>query len=312
MTKAKRKLIKVNVNFISLVHKGANQKTIIYKSETNSEDNQPTYTHHIDIKKTNQDEQMIYGIVYSPDEVDSQGDIATRDTIKEMAYQFMKSKNIANVDKQHNEQTGEGFVVESWLIKSGDPTFPLEKEGSWAVAIKVENPETWELVKSGEITGLSLAGEALVEEVKEKSFIEKVFDFFKSSEPVEKAGKVFNKKNLQHLKDMKLQLEGLIAQAEKEVETEKEINQDLTKSEGENIMNENEVKELVEKAIAPLNEKIESLEKSITEKDAKIEEVTKAKDELAVRLETVEKSTNGSNQVIETAKAENKVGNIWT
>jgi hypothetical protein len=40
-----------------------------------------------------------------------------------------------------------------------------EKEGSWAVGIKVEKEETWQLIKNGEITGLSMAGMAVVEEV---------------------------------------------------------------------------------------------------------------------------------------------------
>lgn len=57
-------------------------------------------------------------------------------------------------------------MAESWITKSGDPLFGDEPAGSWAVGIKIENAETWALIKSGEIQGLSMAGTA---EVIEKS-----------------------------------------------------------------------------------------------------------------------------------------------
>lgn len=176
MPQACRRLKKVDVSFISLVNKGANQKTIIYKSAEGA--TKPNLSLAIPIKKTDEEQRMVYGIVYSPDEVDSQGDIAAADVIKDMAYSFMRKSQTGNVDQQHNFQAGDGFVAESWLVKSGDPVFPMEKEGSWAVGIKVEKNDTWELIKSGEITGLSLAGVAAVEEIQKSGILDKVMKFF--------------------------------------------------------------------------------------------------------------------------------------
>lgn len=167
---AKRILKKVDVTHISLVNKGANQKTIIFKSaDTTNPD-----LKIIPIAKVDEDQHTVYGLVYSPNDEDSQGDIASVEVIKEMAYEFMQKGQTNNVDKQHNFQSEEGFVAESWLTKANDPVFPDANVGSWAVAIKVEKEETWQTVKSGEITGLSLAGVAIVEEVEKSSSITKV------------------------------------------------------------------------------------------------------------------------------------------
>jgi len=162
--KAKRKLKNVIVDFISLVHRGANNKTIIYKENQAGEDAR------ISIQKLDEDKHLVYGIVYSPDEVDSQGDFAQKSTIQEMAYNFMKSGHLNNVDLQHNYNPGYGFIAESWLVKENDSVFPDEKEGSWAVVIKVEDSKLWDEIKAGKITGLSMAGEAEVAAVDQQDF----------------------------------------------------------------------------------------------------------------------------------------------
>lgn len=155
MAKAKRKLSKVDVQFISLVNAGANNKTIIWKSAAETKD-APTIDKDIPILKVDEDKRLVYGIVYSPDEVDSQGDTMSGGDIIEMSYNFMKSERNTQIDKDHNEKPNEGFVAESWIVKGGDSVFPKEKTGSWAVGIKVESNETWKLVKSGKISGLSI------------------------------------------------------------------------------------------------------------------------------------------------------------
>jgi hypothetical protein len=159
----KRRLKKVDANFISLVGKGANNKIIIFKSANITGSQQ--YEKQVKIQKIDEDQHLVYGIVYSPDEIDLQGDLASAEVIKDMAYNFMKNARTNNVDQQHNFIGDEGFVAESWLTKQCDNVFPTEKEGSWAVGIKVEKEDTWQLVKKGEITGLSFAGLAAVEEV---------------------------------------------------------------------------------------------------------------------------------------------------
>lgn len=162
--KAKRKLRNVIVDFISLVKRGANNKTIIYKEK------QEQSICQVSIQKLDEDKHLVYGIVYSPEEVDSQGDFAQESVIQEMAYNFMKNCRLNNVDLQHNYNPEYGFIAESWIVRKDDSLFPNEKEGSWAVVIKVEDMKLWEEIKAGNITGLSMAGEAEAISVEQADF----------------------------------------------------------------------------------------------------------------------------------------------
>ena len=153
----KTELKDLNVNFISLVGKGANGKDIIYKSK---DDN---FSKNIPIAKHDEEKGIVVGIVYSPNELDTDNEFASKETIEKACYSFMKNKHLSNVDKDHSFKNEDAYVCESWIIKKGDPTFPDEKEGSWAVAIKIEDEKLKKAVKSGEIGGISMAGVCIKE-----------------------------------------------------------------------------------------------------------------------------------------------------
>jgi len=153
-----RMLKDISITFISLVRKGANKKSIIYKSADYVEDT-PSLT-DIDIKKFDEEKGIVYGIVYSPDEVDTQGDSANAGEIEKAAYDFMENLRNCEVDKQHSEINENAFVAESWLVRKNDDLFPKEKNGSWAVGIKLKDDELKKEVKDGKITGLSMFGTA--------------------------------------------------------------------------------------------------------------------------------------------------------
>lgn len=180
-----RRLKKIDVNFISLVDKGANRKKLIFKMENG---NDTAFEKSILIKKLDEDQRMIFCIVYSPGEIDSQGDTASAEVIKDAAYNFMRCARTNNVDKQHDFIPDEGFVAESWIVKENESVFPDEPAGSWAVGIKVENEDTWNLIKNREITGISLAGLAVTEEIEKQneSIMEKIKELFRPNieEPI--------------------------------------------------------------------------------------------------------------------------------
>jgi hypothetical protein len=140
------RLTNIDVSVLSLVTKGVNKKKIIFKSP--APPLQPTLTKLIPIAKIDDEQHMVYGIVYSPDEVDTDGHTATAAEIKKASENFMKSGRTKAVDKQHNYKTNEGFVAENWITKKGDPLFPDDPVGSWAVRIKVEKQETWSSVST--------------------------------------------------------------------------------------------------------------------------------------------------------------------
>ena len=163
----KRRLKDIDVYFISLVEKGANKKKIIYKGD-NFQDS-PDVDKIVSIRKVDEEKRIVYGIVYSPEETDSQGDVASAQEIEKAAYAFMKNARTKKVDKNHDETPDEGYIAESWITKEVDALFSEDPQGSWAVGIKVEKDDTWDEIKKGGITGFSLMGRAAVEQVTKKS-----------------------------------------------------------------------------------------------------------------------------------------------
>lgn len=157
----------IRVDFVSLVRKGANKKTIIWKSG----EGEPPRKWDVPLSKVDEEKNLVYGIVYSPGEVDSQGDHTDEKQIEKAAHLFLKgSKTGDGVDRDHSFQAEDGvYVAESWIVRKGDPVFPDDPEGSWAVAIKVEDDDLWGAVKKGDIGGLSMGGIADYVEKGDKS-----------------------------------------------------------------------------------------------------------------------------------------------
>lgn len=115
--------------------------------------------HVVKFAAESEEQRIVWAEVYVPNVPDSDGEFMDRTTIREMAYKFMKEKKLGQIDVQHNNQLVPGVsVVESFLSRKGDPTFPVE--GSWVVGIHVPDDTTWSGIKSGKINGLSM--EAMV------------------------------------------------------------------------------------------------------------------------------------------------------
>lgn len=149
----------IRVTFLSLVPRGANKKRIIWKSAGRKE-GEPLEAELRNLKKS-EEKRMVYGIVYSPDQVDTQGDFAKADEITKAAHGFMKEALTGNIDVKHDFDARDAYVAESWITKGTDSLFENEPAGSWAVGIKVESDGLWEQVKKGELAGISMAGRAV-------------------------------------------------------------------------------------------------------------------------------------------------------
>jgi type II secretory pathway component PulM len=116
-----------------------------------------------DLVVKNDDMMRAYGVVYAPDQEDAHGDTADADTIRKAQAEFMREGRLKNIDTEHSFTSEMAYVAESWLVRKGDPLFPDEPEGSWAVGIQIGDPDLWKQLKSGELTGISLAGIARME-----------------------------------------------------------------------------------------------------------------------------------------------------
>lgn len=161
--KAKRRLSDIQISHISLVKEGANGRTFLFKSK----EEEPKHEVIVQLVKQDTKKGIVYGIVYEPDKVDSQGDTATAEEIEKAAYAFMKARNTVNVDKGHDFNNVNAYVAESWIVKANDPIFP-DAVGAWAVAIKVDDEAIKGQIEKGEITGLSMAGDAKTEALSEE------------------------------------------------------------------------------------------------------------------------------------------------
>lgn len=190
-----RELKNVEVQFVSYVDKAANKKKFfLLKSEDQKE---PNFEKEVRIlTKVDDPKKLVYGIVYAPDEIDSQGDFMNVEEIEKSAHAFMK--NFQKIDEQHNFTEGAGALVESNCmladIEIGDDTIT---KGTWVIVTEATD-EIWNKIIKGEYTGYSLAGVAgKLLSKKEKKFSDIILKY--ENRPMENILKDFNST----LEDMK-------------------------------------------------------------------------------------------------------------
>lgn len=105
-----------------------------------------------------QELRYVLGIVLEPDVVDSQGDTYSADEIRKSAWQYMR--DFRNIGLMHKGLVnGRVVLVESYIAPVD---FELEgstiKAGTWMMGLNVVDDDLWASVKSGDLTGLSIAG----------------------------------------------------------------------------------------------------------------------------------------------------------
>ncbi|MGG3537455.1 XkdF-like putative serine protease domain-containing protein [Bacillus tropicus] len=184
-----------NISYVSLVTQGANGRQFaIMKSESAKQTN---ISKQVPILKTEEEKQLVTGVVYEPDVEDSHGDTMTAEEIEKAAYTFME--NYQHIDKQHDEIAGKGTVVENWIAKSDMTVGEQEvKAGTWLMTVRVDDTDTWEEIKKGDVTGFSMGGFGERVEItkaddlthEEKGIIRKMVGFFKGEKHDIKKGEV--------------------------------------------------------------------------------------------------------------------------
>lgn len=93
----------------------------------------------------------------------------TDECIVKMSQEFMKNYRQHEVNLQHEENVDEVFVAESWIVedpyrdKANALGFNVPKN-TWMIGMKVNNIDTWERVRSGELKGFSVESAIHLEE----------------------------------------------------------------------------------------------------------------------------------------------------
>lgn len=228
----------MKISHISLVGAAANKRTFVYKSAGTlaGEEVKASLSHLC----KSLDHHMVYGVVYSPDEIDTQGEYSTAAEIEKAAHGFLADLSQRNVDVEHSFRPEGAYVAESWLLKGADGRFPGAPEGSWAVGVKIDDEALWKSVKDGAVSGLSMAGVA--EKVREDD------------------GRTFAKGLFAALADL---VKG--AAAEKTEKNESGAKKD-PEGEDEDRMTEElskAVSAAVTEALKPLNDKVEKMERRL-------------------------------------------------
>lgn len=112
----------------------------------------------------------------------------TKEVISKLAYQYMRNKLTDAVTLDHKTDANNITLVESWVRETENDksvAYGLDAPiGSWIGMMKVNDEETWERIKSGELNGFSVEAFCNLNEIKfnkhnmviedSKSFLEEV------------------------------------------------------------------------------------------------------------------------------------------
>jgi DNA adenine methylase len=118
-----------------------------------------------------EEERYVLGIAMEPDAVDSQGDTQSAEEIRKAAFAFMEAYrnggDAGHMGLMHKQIVDEKLALLESYIQKADEVIEGEtvKAGSWLVAIRVMDDEIWKQVQAGDLTGFSIGGTAVKEEV---------------------------------------------------------------------------------------------------------------------------------------------------
>jgi len=110
-----------------------------------------------------EEEHIVGGVVYAPDEVDAQGDFTTAEEITKAMYGWMEDAQTMkemHAGRPKQVKVLECFQPEQDIIKFGNTI----KAGAWWLLVRVLDDKIWKRVKKGELTGFSMSGQANVSE----------------------------------------------------------------------------------------------------------------------------------------------------
>lgn len=115
------------------------------------------------IVKIDKKKQIVGGVIYEPQEVDTQGDYTDAVEIEKAMYGFMeryatdtKRIRINHEGKKYFFPILECFQAEQDTMKGGQRV----QKGSWWLMIKVTHKRIWDRIEAGELEGFSMGGRA--------------------------------------------------------------------------------------------------------------------------------------------------------
>lgn len=180
----RRRFKKARVKFISLVPRGANQLPTVLKEEGDG----AAFDLQLLTKEMSEQGELI-ACVYAPEFRDKQGDIASAEVIKDMAYSA--ARDGLEIDVRHDGKAvgkERAYVAEQFIIQKGDPRFEGMKDysgndvdvtGGWGVVLKIEDEGLKKLYREGKWNGVSMGGHGQFEVEKADSKDDEIDGFLR-------------------------------------------------------------------------------------------------------------------------------------
>ena len=334
---SKKKVVKqmtdTKVTHVSLVENPANEESfLMMKSSGETIRNIVVKGDNIIAKSSGDGEkQIVYGIVYSPDKLDSDAEFMSAEDIEKSAHEFLA--NFRNIDGNHDFVTKCGVPVESSIL-TVDTDFGgrIVKAGSWVLAVKCTD-EAWEKVKKGEFNGFSLAGKTKkksveVEVDEDGNIIKESIVKSAVNSILEKLGfvkKDFNKEiensennNLAYYMDLlwwalyDIMWSATTAE-DKKTEIQNSLNQFMEKVNGMTFVYKNKKEEIggsemndelkgilegIQKSISDLSARVESQEAVSANAMKSVEGLQKVVETVVSKMVSVEKASVASAQIV--------------
>ena len=119
------------------------------------------------IKAADEELKQVLFIAMLPDSTDLHGDYTSSEEVRKAKESFNRSQ--MNTNLYHEEMTDSFEVLESYLAPVdfvlGDK---FVAKGTWLMSFQIHDDQLWELVKNGEINGISIGALASIEKVDEE------------------------------------------------------------------------------------------------------------------------------------------------
>ena len=100
-------------------------------------------------------DRIVYGVVYSPWLVDTDGEAMLPSEIEKAAHEFMAANRATCIDIEHNMAPCGCVVVDSVIADAECVDY---KPGTWIISVKVLDDATGKMIERGELNAFSLWG----------------------------------------------------------------------------------------------------------------------------------------------------------
>jgi len=118
------------------------------------------------VKALNEELMQVTYVAMLPNSTDLAGDFTSAEEVRKAKESFNNSEQRANLF--HMSMTDTFSVIESYLAPA-DMILNSQAvlKGTWLMTLQINDSDLWELVKSGDINGISIGAEATVETLEE-------------------------------------------------------------------------------------------------------------------------------------------------